>query len=267
MRRSTKTLISLIGTAVVVLGGVVNYTSADKVDAWIGPDGKYWSSSVEYYDSIYGIEKDTITSIVEQTVEVDSSPSQKEIQREIQQERMTAQAAAERQALVDEGSKPEHITVVNSDGSKAFSKLYGLYLIKDIKGISYSPAIINEDLNYARLHCVAYETNASKSPAAIAVVNEVAKSVDAVVGPSVNFQYEKYKDGNLVKSSDAAEGTMKMGLDPSFAGEGDKVAVVAVYPGGATKILEDTDDDPATVSVNVPATDSSLVMYSIIKYN
>lgn len=276
MRRSTKTLISLIGTAVVALGVVVNYTSADKVDAWIGPDGEYWTSSGEYYDSLYGIEKNTIKSIVEQTVEVstagktdenDSSPSQEEIQREIQQERMTAQAAGERQALVDEGSKVEHITVVNSDGSKAFSKLYGLYLIKDIKGISYSPAIINEDLNYARLHCVAYETNASKSPAAIAAANEVAKSVNAVVGPSVNFQYEKYKDGNLVKSSDAAEGTMKMGLDPSFAGEGDKVAVVAVYPGGATKILEDTDDDSATVSVNVPATDSSLVMYSIIKYN
>ena len=60
---------------------------------------------------------------------------------------------------------------------------------------------------------------------------------------------------------------MKMGLKPSFAGEGVKVAVVAVYPGGEVKILEDTDDDPTTVTVDVPATDSSLVMYTIIKYN
>ena len=290
MRKSTKTLIALIGTAVVALGVVVNYAGADEVKAWTGPDGEYYARSNEYYERLHGLVEDNIETIVDQTVEVtdqtpeavnptpeaadqtaevvnptpeavqpDSQPSPEEVQ----QERITAQAAADRQALIDEGSKLEHNSVVNSDGMAEISKLMGMYLVNDIKGISYNPAGGYD----ASLYCVAYETNASKSPAAIAAATEVANSVNAIVGPSVNFQYEKYQGGQLVKSSKAAEGTMKMGLNPSFAGEGDKVGVVAVYPGGATKIFDDTDNDPSTVTVDIPATDSSLVMYTLIKYN
>jgi hypothetical protein len=276
MRKSTKTLIALIGTAVVALGVVVNYTGADEAKAWTGPDGEYYARSNEYYERLHGLVEDNIETIVDQTVEAtdqtpevadqtpeavqpDSQPSPEEVQ----QERMTAQAAADRQALIDEGSKLEHYSVVNSNGDQEISKLRGLYLINDIKGISYNPAGEYD----VSLYCVAYETNASKSPAAIAAATEVANSVNAIVGPSVNIQYEKYQGGQLVKNSKAAEGTMKMGLDPSFAGEGDKVAVVAVYPGGATKIFDDTDNDPSTVTVDIPATDSSLVMYTLIKYN
>ena len=325
MRRSTKTLISLIGTAVVALGVVVNFTGADMVKAWTGPDGVQYTGSREYYDLLYGTAEENIDTTIDQTVDVtnqtpeavdqapqvaeqtpeasdqapeatdqapeaadqtaevtnqaqetpaqtqeasaqtsevvqaDSQPSPEEIQ----QERINAQAAADRQALMREGMKAENLSVRNSDGTVSTTTIQGVYLVNDIKGIAFQP-VGGHDTSF---FCVAYETNASKSPAAIAVATEVANSVNAVVGPSVNIQYEKFQGGNLVKNSEAAEGTMKMGLDPAFAGEGDKVGVVAVYPGGATKIFEDTDNDPATVTVDIPATDSSLVMYTLIKYN
>ncbi len=251
MRRSTKALISLIGTAVVVLGVVAN-SSVLEVKA---------ADYEKYYD-----EKGYGDFSIGQVDEVNSSnttsasgPSAEEIQQNM----ITAQAAAERQALVNEGSKSEHRTVISSDGTASYSNLNGLYLVDKIKGIAYTPAGADAEKYY----CVAYETDAGKNPAAIAAATDAAKSVNAVVGPSVVFEYGKVEGDNVVKSGEAAEGTMKMGLKPSFAGEGVKVAVVAVYPGGEVKILEDTDDDPTTVTVNVPATDSSLVMYTIIKYN
>ena len=253
MRRSTKALLSLIGTAVLVLGVVANFSALDVKAA----------DYEKYYD-----EKGYGDFSIGQVDEVNSSnttttsalgPSAEEIQQNV----ITAQAAADRQALVNEGSKSEHRTVISSDGTAFYSNLNGLYLVDKIKGIAYTPAGADAEKYY----CVAYETDAGKNPAAIAAATDAAKSVNAVVGPSVVFEYGKVEGDNVVKSGEAAEGTMKMGLKPSFAGEGAKVAVVAVYPGGEVKILEDTDDDPTTVTVNVPATDSSLVMYTIIKYN
>ncbi len=251
MRRSTKTLISLIGTAVVALGVVVNCTSASEVEA-----------RPKSYDTY-----DAIQNVVEVPAEVQEAWTAGPSPEEIQQERMTAQAAADREALVAEGLKYENHYVKRADGSTQGSGLIGLYLLDDIKGIAYKPAIGAQGTEVQKSYCIAYETDAAKSPAAIATANEVAQSVNAVVGPCVNFQYGKVEGDNITANSEAAEGTMMMGLDPAFAGEGDRVAVVAIYPGGEAKILEDTDDDPTTVSVNVPATDSSLVMYSIIKYN
>jgi hypothetical protein len=260
MRKSTKTLIALIGTAVVALGVVVNFTSVQEVKA-------SWSSET------YGHLPEIAEGITDSTPDVASTPDTVETPdvgptpEQIQQERITAQAAADREALVNEGVKNEHRMVKNADGTVDGSALIGLYLLNDIKGIAYKPSIASQGSELHKSYCVAYEVDAAKCPASIATVNEIAQNVNAVVGPSVNFQYGKVVDGVVTANSEAAEGTMKMGLDPSFAGEGDKVAVVAVYPGGATKIFEDTDNDPTTISVNVPATDSSLVMYSIIKYN
>ncbi len=248
MRKSTKTLIALIGTAVVALGVVVNFTSASEVQA----------ARPRSYDTHEAIEE-----VIEIPAEVQEVWTPGPSPEEIQQERITAQAAADREALVAEGLKYENHYVKGADGYTHGSGLIGLYFLDDIKGIAYSPVTEDRTTCYG----IAYETDSTKSPAAIATANEVAQSVNAVVGPSINFQYGKVVGDQISQSSEGVEGTMMMGLDPTFAGEGDRVAVIAIYPGGETKILEDTDDDPTTVSVNVPATDSSLVMYSIIKYN
>lgn len=187
------------------------------------------------------------------------------------QELLDEKVLEERQALVEEGLKVENRTVTGSDGKVYHSSMAGLCLLDNIKGLTYEPTAGADDASLRQeFYTVAYETDAKKSPMSVQLANNVADKIGAELGASVNVQYGRVSENagkrEVTSSSLPVEGKLMLGIDPKFAGENDTLAVIAIYPGGEYKILEDTDEDPTTLTVDVPPSDSSLVMYSIVKY-
>ena len=247
MRKTTKALM-IAGTGTVLALGIVFGTGKFAVDA-LAQSG-------------------AIAKKVEIRVEPEVTEPQKDIQevlKEQAQERATQEVAAQREALVAEGSKAENKTV---DGVE--SQVKGLYLLNDINGMSIVPdssyyaAEGNTSEDPSKCEIVAYETDAAKSPQAIECVKEVLSKAEptAVIGPSVNVQYkwpEGQEDSKMV-------GDFKFGIDESFAKEGAQYAVVSIYPGGFYQIYKDTDDNPNTISVRAAGNYAdNLVMFTIIR--
>lgn len=109
-----------------------------------------------------------------------------------------------------------------------------------------------------------YNMDAKKSPLAAAAFNSVAQSVGAVVGPCVNVEIGKLAKGKFsLLPSDGAEISISFGIPASFAQSGKTFAVACVRPGGAVSILEDTDNNPNTVTFNTTGGQGA---YAIIKY-
>ena len=237
MRKTTKAIM-IAGTGTVLALGIVFGTGRFALDA-LAKSGS-----------------------VEKEVEIDRDFAAELAQK--QQERIDAEALAQRDALIEEGSKAENKTV---DGVE--SQVKGLYLLNDIKGMSIVPdskyyaAETNTD-DPSKCEIVAYETNEAKSPQAIACVKEVLSTAEptAVIGPSVNVQYKwpaGQEDSKMV-------GNYKFGIDESFAKDGAKYAVVSIYPGGFYQIYKDTDDNPNTISINAAGNyTDNLVMFTIIR--
>ena len=242
MRKTTKAIM-IAGTGTVLALGIVFGTGKFAVDA-LAKSG-----------------------IIDTKVEISNEAhvSMTELLKEKDQERRDAEASAERAALVAEGSKVENRTV---DGVE--SQVKGLYLLDDIKGMSIVPdnnyyaAEGNTSEDPSKCEIVAYETNAAKSPQAIACVKEVLSTNEptAVMGPSVNVEY-KWPAG---QEESKIVGNFKFGVDESFAKDGAQYAVVAIYPGGFYQIYKDTDDNPNTITVYAPGNyTDNLAMYTLIR--
>lgn len=106
----------------------------------------------------------------------------------------------------------------------------------------------------------AYEITAKKSPAAYASFNGAAASVGATVLDAVNIDLGKMAGG---KFADLPAGvTVPTTIAVKNAG-GRTLAVVKVLPGGATEILQDTDDNPNTVTFPITG---GLAAYAVIAY-
>lgn len=109
-----------------------------------------------------------------------------------------------------------------------------------------------------------YNMDVKKSPLAAAALNSVAQSIGAVVGPYVNVEIGKLAGGKFsLLPSNGPEITVSFGIPASFAQPGKTFAVACVRPGGAVSILEDTDDNPNTVTFNTTGGQGA---YAIIKY-
>lgn len=106
----------------------------------------------------------------------------------------------------------------------------------------------------------AYEINAKKSPAAYAAFNGAAAAAGATVLDAVNIDLGKMTAG---KFSDLAAGVSVPTTIAVKNANGRKLAVVKVLPGGATSILDDTDDNPNTVTFPVSG---GLAAYAVIAY-
>lgn len=106
----------------------------------------------------------------------------------------------------------------------------------------------------------AYEITAKKSPAAYASFNAAAAAAGATVLDAVNIDLGKMAGG---KFSDLPAGvTVPTTIAVKNAG-GRTLAVVKVLPGGATEILQDTDDNPNTVTFPITG---GLAAYAVIAY-
>ncbi|RKM61391.1 hypothetical protein D6855_05730 [Butyrivibrio sp. CB08] len=241
MRKTTKSII-IAGVGTVLSLGVILGTGSFDLDVMARTSG-----------------------IARTKVEVDTShyESPEELANRTQ-ERVDAEANAQRQAIVAEGSKVENRTV---DG--VTSEVKGLYLLDEIKGLAMAPSkeyykAESNTTDPSHVEITAYETDAKKSPQAYQCVTEVATQQypNAVIGPSVNVQYKwpaGEEDSNFV-------GTFKFGISDSLKKDGGKYAVVSIYPGGFYQIYKDTDDNPDTITIDALGNaQGNLAMYTLIR--
>jgi hypothetical protein len=152
-------------------------------------------------------------------------------------------------------------TTLKSDvaGSIALPKtaaIAGVVLRQASNTIKAAAGLASNEAPYVK----AYEITAKKSPAAYASFNAAAAAAGATVLDAVNIDLGKMAGG---KFSDLPAGvTVPTTIAVKNAG-GRTLAVVKVLPGGATEILQDTDDNPNTVTFPITG---GLAAYAVIAY-
>ncbi|MBE5830253.1 MAG: hypothetical protein E7306_00760 [Butyrivibrio sp.] len=182
--------------------------------------------------------------------------------------------AAEAPAPVQEDSAPVDETVVpattpmtiggatiKSDvaGSIAIPKtapIAGVVLRESAANIKAAASLAKNETPYVR----AYEITAKKSPAAFASINAAATAAGATVVDAVNIDLGKLAGG---KFSDLPAGVSVPTTIGVKNANGRTLAVVKVLPGGATEILQDTDDNPATVTFPITG---GFAAYAVIAF-
>lgn len=149
------------------------------------------------------------------------------------------------------------------------SSLPGVYLATNVRGtaittglstISTGYGLANGERPYARI----YNMDAKKSYQAQACIDNAAASMGAVAGPAINVEIGKMASGKFsLLPADGAAISLKVGIPKNFAQSDKTFAVVAVRPGGAVSILQDTDTNPDTVTFDTTA---GQAVYALIKY-
>ena len=126
--------------------------------------------------------------------------------------------------------------------------------------ISTGYGLANGERPYARI----YNMDAKKSYQAQACIDNAAASMGAVAGPAINVEIGKMASGKFsLLPADGAAISLKVGIPKNFAQSDKTFAVVAVRPGGAVSILQDTDTNPDTVTFDTTA---GQAVYALIKY-
>lgn len=106
----------------------------------------------------------------------------------------------------------------------------------------------------------AFEITSAKSPAAWASFQAAANGLGAVVLGAVNIDLGAMTGGKFSSLPATAQVPTTIGVKNA---NGRTLAVVKVLPGGATEILQDTDDNPNTVTFNIGG---GLAAYAVIAY-
>ncbi len=106
----------------------------------------------------------------------------------------------------------------------------------------------------------AYDITAKNSPAAFASINAAAASVGATVLGAINVDFGKLAGGKFAQLPATVAVPFTVGVAQAA---GRKLAVVKVLPGGAFEILEDQDQNAATVTFNITG---GLAAYAVIAY-
>ncbi|MBR1642299.1 MAG: hypothetical protein IJ683_08265 [Butyrivibrio sp.] len=145
------------------------------------------------------------------------------------------------------------------------STMEGNFTAKSVAGsaIKTPKADINKALGLKEnetAKVVTWDVTPTSAPAAYSSLVAGAESVNGEIGPAIQVNIEKTglylkDDGTLDGDAYKMTGTVDMvvGIPASFYVPGARYAVSHVLPGGAYEILEDTDDDPLTVSFPVSA--------------
>lgn len=146
-----------------------------------------------------------------------------------------------------------------------------------ISGINYATAVNGAAIETAAANIAAgygltgnekpfakfYNFDAKKSTAAASVVNAVAASIGATVGPIVNVELGKMSGGKYsLLSQEGAPITMAFGIPARFATAGATYAVIRVTS-TSVEVLQDLDTNPNTVTFN---TTGGRGVYAIVKY-
>ena len=147
------------------------------------------------------------------------------------------------------------------------SQLPGAYAVKKLAGFAVTTSLANAIANLGltgaeRPFIKVYDISAKNSPLAFACIDAAAKSVGGTVIEAINVDFGKMSGGKFVRLENG-EVVAKVGLKKNQVVAGKKYAIVQVLPGGATKIIEDQDNDPNTVTFPVQA---GLGAYAVIVY-
>lgn len=157
----------------------------------------------------------------------------------------------------------EATSVVSIGGVVLKSQISGAYSVKGFAGfaIRMGSDAIRTMVGISGTPFVrAYDITPSKSPAAFASINGAAASVGATVLGAINVDLGQMNGGKF----SSLPGTVAVPATLGVANAGGRtLAVVKVLPGGAFEILQDTDDNPMTVTFPVTG---GLCSYAVIAY-
>lgn len=144
----------------------------------------------------------------------------------------------------------------------------GVYTAKSVNGsaVATPAATIASAFGLAsneKAYTKVYDLTAKKSPAAAAVLNAVAATQNAAVGPMINIEFGKMTAGkySLLPKTGAIE--MRLALPKNFVQAGATYAVVRVSEGGLFEII------PASVDANgnlAFVTNGGQGAYAVIRY-
>ena len=144
----------------------------------------------------------------------------------------------------------------------------GIYLARSVNGsivatpaatISAAFGLASNEQPFTKV----YDFTAGKSPAAAGVLNAVAATQNATVGPMINIELGKMTDGrySLLPKTGAIE--VRLGLPANFLVAGARYAVIRVSEGGLFEII------PAAVDANgnlAFITNGGQGAYAVIRY-
>lgn len=145
----------------------------------------------------------------------------------------------------------------------------GVYLAQKVNGTAVTTAVSTIAQGYGlasneKPYAKFSDMDPKKSYAAKAVIDAVAASQGAAVGPMLNIELGKMTAGKYsLLPSDGAPIRLSVGVPGNFAQSGKTYAVVRVRAGGAVTILQDIDTNPNTVTFD---TTGGAGAYAIIRY-
>lgn len=145
----------------------------------------------------------------------------------------------------------------------------GIYLATSVNGSVVTTSIASIAQSYGlasneRAYSKFSNLDSKKSPLAKASIDLAAASQGATVGPMLNIELGKMSDGRYsLLPSDGADIRILLGIPKNFIQADKTYAMVCVRAGGAVSILQDIDDNPATITFD---TKGGAGAYAIIKY-
>lgn len=150
------------------------------------------------------------------------------------------------------------------------STVSGAFLAKNVNGVALTTPLNDILSGYGigsgeRAYAKVWDFAPKKSYLANAVIENVAASIGAEVGPALQLELGKLdangKYGLLPQSGPTVN--VAVGIPARFVNSGKTYAVVCVREGGSFSILKDLDNNPNTVTF---ATTAGAGAYAIVRY-
>lgn len=153
---------------------------------------------------------------------------------------------------------------VNVTGSSVKTSIAGAYAAKGVQGVAVVDSLENVKASLGLKsgqtpYIMVFDTNAKRSPKAMACVDAAAAALGGEVAAVLNVDLGAKEKGRFITLSNGSA-AMVVGL-PKGVDTTKTVSVVCVRPGGTTTILEDKDANPNTVTFDVAA---GLGTYAIV---
>lgn len=149
------------------------------------------------------------------------------------------------------------------------STVGGVFFAKKVNGVAVTTPLATIAAAYGlagneRPYVKVLDMDPKRSYAAKAVMDFVAASQGAEVGPMLNIEFGKMSGGKYsLLPSDGADIRFAVGLPGNFSGTGHTYAVVCVRTGGTFSILPDLDSNPNTITFD---TKGGAGAYAVIRY-
>ncbi len=164
------------------------------------------------------------------------------------------------------GSSAPAVTPTSSVPGVGKSNVAGAYSLKTIPGaaVKLSGAEIAQQAGLASNATVfvrVYEINAAGSPLALKSINNAIASVGGTYIGAVNFDFGQKVGAKFQNLPEDVEVPVAFGVPKAYQGK--KIGIVQIGKLGATKILEDQDDNPASITVPVSG---GLHAYALFAY-